>query len=113
MNDITSKLIDLNFLSFQRNLTYNTRESDCAIAVGMVKDSLDGAQSKTTVRRIKDIVRHFEGFKIHEVKRKRNMVANFLTKSCETNENTLRIMETPNDHIMKLLQDDLTAVSII
>lgn len=88
-------------------------ESDCAVAVGMVKDSLDGAQSETTVHRIKDVVRHFEGFKIQAVKRERNMVMDFLAKSYGTNEDTLRIMGTPNVHIMKLLQNDLDVVSII
>lgn len=100
-------------LARSRGFTKLIVESDCSVVVGMIKDCLAGTHSETSVRQIKEIVRHLEGFKIQVFKREWNAVADFLVKTCATNAGTLRIIDFPNDHVRQLLHADLAAVSIV
>lgn len=84
---------------------------DCSVAIGMVKDCLDGGGSETTIRQIADVARHFEAFETQAIGRNGNLVEDLLAKSCVLTEDDVRIIETPNDEVQKLLLNDLAIAS--
>lgn len=83
-------------------------ESDCLVALKMIKDCFDGAPSKTIVQKIKEVTMHFEAFKVQFVQRESNLVANYLAKTCESTIIDIRIIDSPSTCVRKLLLDDYT-----
>lgn len=75
------------------------------MAVGMIKDCVDRAPSKTTVWKIKEVAWQFKALKIQFVQREGNLIADFLAKTCETIDADVRIIDIPSAHIRKLLLD--------
>lgn len=82
--------------------------SDYLVAVKLIKDCLDGVPSETIVRKIKTLAQQFEGFEVLFVRRKGNMVADFLSKTCSIVDVDIWIINVLSTVVRKLLLDDCT-----
>lgn len=85
-------------------------ESDCLVAVGMIKDCLAGITSTTIVRRIQRVFGQFEAIKIQFVRRECNSIADYLAKTCDSLGVDFKIIDLPSAHVRKLLAEDLSAI---
>lgn len=85
-------------------------ESDCLVAIEMIKDSSDGALSNTIVQKIKEVARQFSMVEFHFVRREGNLVANYLARTYDTADVDIHIIVTPSVFVNKLLLDDYTVI---
>lgn len=84
-------------------------ESNCLVAVEMLKDSSNGTLVNTIIRRIKEVANHFGVLEIQFIRCEGNLVVDYLAKSSDTSESIIRITETPNSYVNKLLFDEIVS----
>ncbi|MFQ6651264.1 hypothetical protein Gotur_023695 [Gossypium turneri] len=81
-------------------------ETDCTLAVEIVKDCLGSMPSMTLIKIIKDASPQFVFVKFHFVNREGNTLSDWLAKTCPSTEVNLRILDVPTFHVRKLLLED-------
>lgn len=87
-------------------------ETDCMMALEIIEESMGNMPSITIVRRIKTWIQLFEDVKFHFVHKEGNMVANWLARSCSSNEVNLVNIDIPGIHVRKLLLEDKIDISM-
>lgn len=61
-------------------------ETDCMMAVDIIKESLGSTPSMTPVRKIKEMSQQFLTVKFPFVSREGNMIVDWLPRSCHSND---------------------------
>lgn len=106
---LNSKLLAiLHGLEITRQCNYEKVivESDCLVALDIVKDNSDRSSSNTIIQIIKQLAIHFSKVEFKFVRRNGNSVADYHARTCGNANFDLNIIDTPSDSVKKLLLDD-------
>ncbi|KAK5795671.1 hypothetical protein PVK06_036943 [Gossypium arboreum] len=98
----------LHDLEITLNRGYNKviMETDCMMAMEMIKEGLGSTHSTTIVRKIKMMPRQFASVKFQFVNREGNMIVHWLARTFPSSEVDLVRIDVPLFHIRKLLLED-------
>lgn len=86
-------------------------ESDCMVAVQMVKECLGGANSYTLVRQIKEAIKLFDEVRIQTIRHEGNSVVDLIAKSCDTSTVDIHISDVPNARLRDLLSKNISCIT--
>ncbi|MBA0820095.1 hypothetical protein Gohar_019709 [Gossypium harknessii] len=78
----------------------------CMVVVDMIKECSESTPSMTIVRKIKEVTRQISIVKYQFMNRENNLVADWLAKSCLSNDVNLVYIDAPTPRIRRLLLDD-------
>ncbi|MBA0779469.1 hypothetical protein Gotri_003719, partial [Gossypium trilobum] len=81
--------------------------SNCIMVVDMTKKCSRITHSMALVRKIKEVSGQVSTVKFQFVNRERNKVADWLTKSCHSNDINLVYVDVPTPHVRRLLLKDI------
>lgn len=79
----------------------------------MINECLNGSMSTTLVRQIVALSKHVEMTRFQYGRREGNSVADWLAKSCASNDSTLRIIDIPELNTCTLLFKDTMSMTIV
>ncbi|MBA0629834.1 hypothetical protein Godav_024331, partial [Gossypium davidsonii] len=98
----------LHGLEITLNRGYNKViiETDCMMAVEMIKECLGSTHSMTIVKKIKMMPRQFASVKFQFVNREGNMVVDWLARTCPLSEMNLVTTDVSSFHVRKLFLED-------
>ncbi|KAG8489929.1 hypothetical protein CXB51_015989 [Gossypium anomalum] len=88
-------------------------ETDCMMAVEMIKEGLRSTITTTTIRKINMMQRQFADVKFQFVSREGNMVADWLARNCSSNAESSIKIEFPLFYVKKLLLKDKLGEDIV
>ncbi|MBA0678772.1 hypothetical protein Goari_020094 [Gossypium aridum] len=88
------------------NCTKVIMESDCLIAIELIKESNANLSSYTLIRKKNEVTRHIQMVKFQYIPREGNMMADWLAKSCTCEDVEHRIIDFPNFYVRGLILED-------
>lgn len=86
-------------------------ESDCSVAIDMLKDNSEGTPLNIIVRKIKEISRHLTAVEFQFVRRRGNLVADYLARSCISFEFGIRIINSLSSYVKRLILNNSTVTA--